>query len=273
MRSVMPSPTLARVPRPVKESESPGPPRALVRRPPSATLPGPPDRTMTPQQVAHFQTLGFLQCRQLFSPPEMRALSDAFDAAMTRARGGAPAPGPGDPRQQVAAFFDLDPEAFYPLLDDERLVSAFETLMGDDFLLLESEALLHTEGSRWHHDARAPTGLFSMRAAILPGPAGARRRLPGHHSRQPFPGVRGGADAHAARLRRGRLRRPAPRPGREPGGDAGAPLAPQRAGRRDLHEPQGLPRRPDREAGGAGPSTSIASRTRRRSATASTSTG
>ena len=125
---------------------------------------------MTPQQVAHFHTLGFVQCRKLFSPREMRTLSDAFDAAMSRARGGAPPPGPGDKRQQVAPFFDHDPQAFYPLLDDERLVTAFETLMGDDFILLESEGLLHTEGSRWHHDARAPTGLFSMRAAIYLDP-------------------------------------------------------------------------------------------------------
>ncbi len=140
---------------------------------------------MTPQQVAHFQTLGFLQCPRLFSPPEMSALSDAFDAAMRRERGGAPAPGPGDRRQQVASFFDLDPEAFYPLLDDERLVNVFETLLGEDFILLESEGLLHTEGSRWHHDARAPTGLFSMRAAIYldrlgPGD-GCLDIIPGSH--------------------------------------------------------------------------------------------
>ena len=140
---------------------------------------------MTPQQVAHFHTLGFVQCRKLFSPREMRTLSDAFDAAMSRARGGAPPPGPGDKRQQVAPFFDHDPQAFYPLLDDERLVTAFETLMGDDFILLESEGLLHTEGSRWHHDARAPTGLFSMRAAIYLDPLepgdGCLDIIPGSH--------------------------------------------------------------------------------------------
>ena len=115
----------------------------------------------------------------------MRTLSDAFDAAMSRARGGAPAPGPGDKRQQAAPFFDHDPQAFYPLLDDERLVTAFETLMGDDFILLESEGLLHTEGSRWHHDARAPTGLFSMRAAIYLDPLepgdGCLDIIPGSH--------------------------------------------------------------------------------------------
>ena len=140
---------------------------------------------MTREQATHFHALGFLQCRELFSAEEMRTLSAAFDAAMSRARGGAPAPGAGDKRQQVAPFFDYDPDVFYPLLDDDRLVSAFETLMGEDFIFLQSEGIIHTGGSRWHHDARAPEGFFSMRAAIYldrlqPGD-GCLDVIPGSH--------------------------------------------------------------------------------------------
>ena len=125
---------------------------------------------MTHQQARHFHTLGFLQCKQLLSPAEMQPLSTAFDAAMEKARGGSPPPGPGEKRQQVAPFFDYDPDTFYPLLDDERILNIFAGLMGEDFIFLQSEGIIHTGGSRWHHDARAPAGFFSMRAAIYLDP-------------------------------------------------------------------------------------------------------
>lgn len=85
---------------------------------------------MRQEAINRFHTLGFLQCKQLFSPKEMRTLSDAFDSAMRRARGGSPPPGPGEKRQQVVPFFDYNPEVFYPLLDDDRIVRVFEMLMG-----------------------------------------------------------------------------------------------------------------------------------------------
>ena len=140
---------------------------------------------LTREQATRFQTLGFVQCKQLFSPQEMRTLSDAFDAAMSTARGGAPPPESGEKRQQVVPFFDYNPEVFYPLLDDDRLVRVFETLLGEDFILLLSEGILHTGGSEWHHDARAPEGFFSMRAAIYldrlePGD-GCLDVIPGSH--------------------------------------------------------------------------------------------
>ena len=143
---------------------------------------------MTQEQVTHFQTLGFLQCKQLLSPTEMQTLSDAFDAAMSRARGGAPEPGSGEQRQQVIPFFDYDPGVFYPLLDDERIGEVFETLMGGDFIFTLSEGILHTGGSRWHHDACAPEGFFSMRAAIYLDPLGpddgCLNVIPGSHFKE-----------------------------------------------------------------------------------------
>ncbi len=72
----------------------------------------------------------------------------------------------GERGQQVIPFFDYDPDVLYPLLDDGRTQDAFENLMGEDFILTLSEGILHTGGSEWHHDACAPDGFFSMRAAI-----------------------------------------------------------------------------------------------------------
>ena len=140
---------------------------------------------MTGEQITHFETLGFLQLKSLFSGGEMRVLSDAFDAAMQRARDGAPMPVSGEKRQQVIPFFDYDPEAFYPLLDDDRILDVFEALMGEDFIFTLSEGIIHTGGSRWHHDAMAPEGFFSMRAALYLDPLGpddgCLNVIPGSH--------------------------------------------------------------------------------------------
>ncbi len=143
---------------------------------------------MTPGQISYFHTFGFFLCRQLLSAAEMDSLSSAFDRAMEKARGGAPAPGPGEKRQQIIPFFDYDPETFYPLLDDERILQPFAQLLGDDFILTVSEGIIHTGGSPWHHDAYAPEGLFTMRAAIYLDPLGPEDGcltvIPGSHCQE-----------------------------------------------------------------------------------------
>ena len=134
---------------------------------------------LTSEQIQQFQTLGFVVCRQLFSVTEIETLSTAFDAAMRVARGGAAEPqleqdarGYSAKRQQIVPFFDYDPDTFYPLLDDERLCSAFEALMGPDYILTLSEGIIHAGGSGWHHDATAPEGIFTMRVALYLDPLG-----------------------------------------------------------------------------------------------------
>ena len=143
---------------------------------------------MTREEIDHFEMLGSLQCKQLLSPKETQVISDAFDAAMERARDGAPTPKAGEKRQQVIPFFDYDPEVFYPLLDDVRFVDVFENVMGDDFIQIVNEGILHTSGTRWHHDACAPEGIFSMRAAIyldaLGPDDGCLNVIPGSHFKE-----------------------------------------------------------------------------------------
>ena len=140
---------------------------------------------MTQEEIRHFETLGFIQYKGFFSPAEVDKLSSAFDSAMERARGGAPAPVSGEPRQQVVPFFDYDSDTFYPLLDNERIMDVFSTLMGEDFILTVSEGILHTGGSAWHHDACGPEGFFSMRAAMYLDPLGPEdgclNVIPGSH--------------------------------------------------------------------------------------------
>ena len=152
--------------------------------------------------TTHFRTFGFLLCKRLFCDSEMKVISDAFDDAMKRARDGAATPelrqdthGYSAVRQQVnntippyIPFFDYAPEVFYPLLDDDRIVSIFRNLMGDDFRITVTEGLIHAGGSGWHHDNVAREGYFTMRAAMYLdrlGPEdGCLSVIPGSHLTQ-----------------------------------------------------------------------------------------
>ena len=67
---------------------------------------------MTEEQIRHFETLGFFLWKGLLSPDEMRTLSDAFDAAMTKARGGEEDPGTPPRRRRQLRQKGTD----YPLL-------------------------------------------------------------------------------------------------------------------------------------------------------------
>ena len=82
----------------------------------------------TRREALRFRVFGFLQCRHVLSSSEIHALSAAFDLAMERAARHRPTP--SGERQQVVPFFDYDSDAFYPLLDDERLVEVFEDAPG-----------------------------------------------------------------------------------------------------------------------------------------------
>jgi len=152
-----------------------------------------------PEQINHFHTLGFVAYKQLLTPSETAKLSEAFDAAMRKARNDADEPeltqdehGYSAIRQQVSfqgpphvPFFDYDPDSFYPLLSDERFVDVFRTLLGDDYMMVVSEGIIHAGGSGWHHDSGAPEGFFTMRVHIyldaLGPDDGCLSVIPGSH--------------------------------------------------------------------------------------------
>lgn len=144
---------------------------------------------MTPQeQVNHFQTFGFLHCKQLLSPDEIQVISDGFDVAMRTAHGGTPEPTPDNEaaslaanlelsspnranqeqadlaspvvRQDVIPLFDYDPDVFYPLLDDERIFNIFERLLGEHFIL--AGTMTSRSMVPWRLRATLPCGLQSI---------------------------------------------------------------------------------------------------------------
>ena len=48
---------------------------------------------ITEEQIAYFQTFGFLVLRQAFQPDEMNAISQKFDELLNKERDGQPFPG------------------------------------------------------------------------------------------------------------------------------------------------------------------------------------
>lgn len=107
---------------------------------------------MTPkQEKVHFDTFGFIIKRSLFSAEEMEQFSRWFDEGCDAVCG--PFVGTGQmgyPGLSIhAGFCDQ-------FLDDPRIMDRLETLMGDGFQLIASDAQRHGGNSSWHQDTVIP---------------------------------------------------------------------------------------------------------------------
>ena len=104
---------------------------------------------MTPHQL-QFDTFGFLVVRQLLSPDEVGAVSDAFDAVMLEDRGGRPFD--GAERQTVVDWYRDHPAAGF-LEDDQRILSEIEALLGPRAILKTgNDGNYYVGDTLWHPD-------------------------------------------------------------------------------------------------------------------------
>src|SRR5262245_1139135 len=102
-------------------------------------------------QKTHFRTYGYAVFRQVFTPDEMARYTDALEAALRRVRDGADFD--GKQRQEVMPIIEEDPETFYPLLDDERLLGIVDGLLGEDSLYTGgNDGNIYVGNTRWHTD-------------------------------------------------------------------------------------------------------------------------
>ena len=104
---------------------------------------------LTAEQVNHFNTFGFLVLRQLFTADEAAIMKREAEEIMSDARGGQPA----DPTvwQAVQPFFERRP-FLSQLVDDDRVYSIGQDILGPDFFLDGTEGNLHTGDTAWHGD-------------------------------------------------------------------------------------------------------------------------
>jgi Phytanoyl-CoA dioxygenase (PhyH) len=143
-------------------------------RPPGGT------ETLTPEQLNHFDTFGFIVWRQAFSPDEIADISARFEDVLAEDRHGQKFA--GDKRQGVHGFLELRPE-LQKLLEDDRIYTSVEQLLGPGFVWIGSDGNLYVGDTRWHPDNSAAYRRVKVAFYLDPVKAetGCLRVIPGSH--------------------------------------------------------------------------------------------
>ena len=139
---------------------------------------------LTPEQKAHFETFGFLQIKQAFSPEEIGAITRAFDEVLAEDRGGKPFEGKG---QSVWAVVEQRP-ALSRIVEDDRIFEAVGQVLGPGFLWAGSEGTVTSHAWHgWHADrpgeseAKYPRMKMMLYLDETTKERGALRVVPGSH--------------------------------------------------------------------------------------------
>lgn len=142
---------------------------------------------LTAEQIAHFETFGFIVMRQAFSPHEMEAISRNFDDVLDEDRQGRPFS--GEKRQAVMGCIEKRP-LLTQLLDDDRIYLPIEQLLGEGFIWNGSDGNLYVGDTHWHPDG-SESDYGSIKVAFYLDPVGkdtgCLRVIPGSHH-QPLHG-------------------------------------------------------------------------------------
>ena len=147
---------------------------------------------LKPEQVAHFDTFGFLPLRQLLSRAEVATMKRESIEIFDEMRDGRPFD--GNKRQPVQPFFERRP-FLSSLVEDDRIYGIGESLLGPDFFLIGTEGNLHVGDTQWHGAdlgsdyMGSPHRLQSVKISFyvdtLDNENGCLRIIPGSH-RRPF---------------------------------------------------------------------------------------
>ena len=138
---------------------------------------------LTPDQIAHFDTFGFLVLPQLFSAAEVAVIKEESEQIMAEARAGRPMD--EDKWQAVQPFFERRP-FMNQLPADDRIYSIGEGLFGPDFFLIGTEGNLHVGDTPWHGPSLPDTVFLPMvkiafYVDALEKDTGCLRVVPGTH--------------------------------------------------------------------------------------------
>ena len=135
---------------------------------------------LTEQQRLFFDTFGFLVRRQVFSPEEMAVIGRRFDEVMDDDRRGADFS--GDKHQGVIGFVERKAE-LRALVDDDRIYTAVEDLLGPGFVWIGSDGNLYVGSTGWHPDGGEPYRRLKVALYLDPvdKDTGCLRVIPGSH--------------------------------------------------------------------------------------------
>ena len=147
---------------------------------------------LTTEQIAHFETFGFLILRQLLSRDEIAIMKRESVEIFDEVRDGMAFD--GKQREPVQPFFERRP-FLSKLVEDDRIYGIGESLLGPDFFLIGTEGNLHVGDTQWHgvdldsDYGGSPHVLQSVKIAFYIDPldkdTGCLRVIPGSH-RRPF---------------------------------------------------------------------------------------
>ncbi|MCY4117922.1 MAG: phytanoyl-CoA dioxygenase family protein [Caldilineaceae bacterium] len=142
---------------------------------------------LSAEQIAHFETFGFIIMRQAFKPQEMEAISRDFDDVLDEDRQGLPFS--GEKRQAVMGCIEKRP-LLTKLLEDDRIYLPIEQLLGEGFIWNGSDGNLYVGDTLWHPDG-SEHDYGCIKVAFYLDPVdkdtGCLRVIPGSHH-QPLHG-------------------------------------------------------------------------------------
>ena len=138
---------------------------------------------LSDQQVAYFQTFGFLKFPGLLAD-QIGSIVDAFEGIWADHGGGHDGkPHDGKARSTIVPFIDQH-ERLCALLDDERIVGIASSLLGDDFNYTGSDGNYYVGDTNWHSDGWH-TKYTYIKIALYLDPltrdTGCLRVIPGSH--------------------------------------------------------------------------------------------
>ena len=135
---------------------------------------------LTDQQKSHYDVFGFLHLKQVFTQDEMKIFGRECDRILERFRHGKPFD--GKERQNQEPFFEHSP-VLTKYLEDDRVYLIGEQLLGQNPVLVGTEANLHIGDTQWH--AADPSDMPSLKIAFYleanTKDTGALRVIPGSH--------------------------------------------------------------------------------------------
>jgi hypothetical protein len=140
---------------------------------------------LTPAQIAHFRTFGFVILRQVYDAAETVDIRNLLDEQLAMEREGKPYDTRG--RQLMLGFMESRPELM-DLLEDDRLYGPLAQLLGEDFIFSGSDGNWYSGDTPWHPDSG--TDLLdvdyrrikvAMYLDPLTAATGALRIIPGSH--------------------------------------------------------------------------------------------
>jgi hypothetical protein len=139
--------------------------------------------TLDPQQVAFFDTFGYLKFPGLLADCTAEII-DEFEAVWaTRGGGHHGQVHDGQRRSCIVPFIDQR-ERLCSLLDDERITGIVTPFLGDDFNYMTSDGNYYAGDTPWHSDNWSTTSL-RIKVALYLDPltreTGALRVIPGSH--------------------------------------------------------------------------------------------